>query len=186
MAGQRIGYRQGSALWTRVTSANSTFRFWVGPLATRHPPGTWQGHTFPAVRLSRDGDTVVVYSMDRLAQTWTTCAHSSRNVWSSPARTPRMANVMLSVIGAFAEFERALIKERQREGIARQRGVYRIRKKSRIRSVRRRWFGRYRRCRKVHSRRSTEAAGKGPSVRASGQELSGRTVCSKHKRPSYL
>ena len=29
-----------------------------------------------------------------------------------------MANLMLSVMGAFAEFERALIKERQREGIA--------------------------------------------------------------------
>jgi DNA invertase Pin-like site-specific DNA recombinase len=28
-----------------------------------------------------------------------------------------MANLMLSVMGAFAEFERALIRERQREGI---------------------------------------------------------------------
>lgn len=35
-------------------------------------------------------------------------------------------------MGAFAEFERALIRERQREGIAlaKQRGVYRGRKKS--------------------------------------------------------
>lgn len=39
---------------------------------------------------------------------------------------------MLSVMGAFAEFERALIKERQREGIAlaKKRGAYRGRKKS--------------------------------------------------------
>lgn len=39
---------------------------------------------------------------------------------------------MLSVMGAFAEFERALIRERQREGIAlaKQRGAYRGRKKS--------------------------------------------------------
>ena len=29
-----------------------------------------------------------------------------------------MANLMLSVMGAFAEFGRALIRERQREGIA--------------------------------------------------------------------
>jgi hypothetical protein len=29
-----------------------------------------------------------------------------------------MANLMLSVMGAFAEFERSLIRERQREGIA--------------------------------------------------------------------
>ena len=37
-----------------------------------------------------------------------------------------MANLMLSVMGAFAEFERSLIKERQREGIAlaKTRGVY--------------------------------------------------------------
>jgi len=39
---------------------------------------------------------------------------------------------MLSVMGAFAEFERALIHERQREGIAlaKQRGAYRGRKKA--------------------------------------------------------
>lgn len=41
-------------------------------------------------------------------------------------------NLLLSVMGAFAEFERALIRERQREGIAaaKQRGAYRGRKKS--------------------------------------------------------
>src|SRR5437763_6800480 len=43
-----------------------------------------------------------------------------------------MANLMLSVMGAFAEFERALIRERQREGIAlaKRRGAYRGRKRS--------------------------------------------------------
>jgi DNA invertase Pin-like site-specific DNA recombinase len=43
-----------------------------------------------------------------------------------------MANLMLSVMGAFAEFERALIRERQAEGIAKakQRGAYKGRKKS--------------------------------------------------------
>ena len=43
-----------------------------------------------------------------------------------------MANLMLSVMGAFAEFERVLIRERQREGItlAKQRGAYRGRKKA--------------------------------------------------------
>lgn len=39
-----------------------------------------------------------------------------------------MANLLLLVMGAFAEFERALIRERQREGIAlaKQRGAYRV------------------------------------------------------------
>jgi DNA invertase Pin-like site-specific DNA recombinase len=43
-----------------------------------------------------------------------------------------MAGLLLSVMGAFAEFERALIHERQREGIvlAKQRGAYKGRKKS--------------------------------------------------------
>jgi len=43
-----------------------------------------------------------------------------------------MSSLMLSVMGAFAEFERSLIKERQREGIAlaKKRGAYRGRKKA--------------------------------------------------------
>ena len=43
-----------------------------------------------------------------------------------------MAQLLLSVMGAFAEFERALIRERQREGIAlaKQRGVYQGRKQA--------------------------------------------------------
>jgi DNA invertase Pin-like site-specific DNA recombinase len=43
-----------------------------------------------------------------------------------------MASLMFSVLGAFAEFERALIHERQREGIAlaKKRGAYKGRKKS--------------------------------------------------------
>lgn len=43
-----------------------------------------------------------------------------------------MANLLLPVMGAFAEFERALIRERQREGIAlaKQRGAFRGRKKA--------------------------------------------------------
>jgi DNA invertase Pin-like site-specific DNA recombinase len=43
-----------------------------------------------------------------------------------------MANLMLSILGAVAQFERDLIKERQREGIAlaKQRGAYRGRKKA--------------------------------------------------------
>lgn len=41
-----------------------------------------------------------------------------------------MATLLLSVMGAFAEFERALIRERQREGIAlaKGRGAYRGRR----------------------------------------------------------
>ena len=43
-----------------------------------------------------------------------------------------MANLLLSVMGAFAQFERELIRERQREGIelAKKAGAYRGRKYS--------------------------------------------------------
>ena len=39
-----------------------------------------------------------------------------------------MSQLLLSVMGAFAEFERGLIKERQMEGIAlaKQRGAYKV------------------------------------------------------------
>ena len=91
----------------------------------------------------RDGDTVVVHSMDRLArnlddlrrivQTLTKRGVRIEFVKESLTFTGEdspMANLMLSVMGAFAEFERALIRERQREGIAlaKQRGAYRGRR----------------------------------------------------------
>ena len=91
------------------------------------------------ISFARTGDTVVVHSMDRLArnlddlrrivQTLTQRGvhiefvkeHLSFTGEDSP-----MANLMLSDQGAFAEFERALI----RIALAKQRGAYRGRKKS--------------------------------------------------------
>ena len=47
------------------------------------------------------------------------CASSSsRNKLAFTGEDSPLANLLLSVMGAFAEFERALIRERQREGIA--------------------------------------------------------------------
>ena len=93
----------------------------------------------------RAGDTVVVHSMDRLArnlddlrrlvQTLTQCGvcieFVKENLTFTDEDSP-LAQLMLSVMGAFAEFERALIRDRQYEGIAlaKQRGVYRGRKRS--------------------------------------------------------
>jgi DNA invertase Pin-like site-specific DNA recombinase len=93
----------------------------------------------------REGDTVVVHSMDRLArnlddlrrlvqkltQRGVRIEFVKENLAFAGEDSP-MANLMLSVMGAFAEFERALIRERQREGIAlaKQRGAYRGRKKA--------------------------------------------------------
>lgn len=93
----------------------------------------------------REGDTVVVHSMDRLARNLDDLRSIVQELVKRGIRIEfvkealtfigddsPMATLMLSVMGAFAEFERALIRERQREGIAlaKQRGVYRGRKKS--------------------------------------------------------
>ena len=93
----------------------------------------------------RQGDTVVVHSMDRLARNVVDLRRLvegltargirveflKENLTFTGGDTPA-AMLMLSVMGAVAEFERALIRERQREGIAlaRQKGVYRGRKQA--------------------------------------------------------
>lgn len=93
----------------------------------------------------REGDTVVVHSMDRLARNLDDLRKLVQSLTKKGVRIEfvkegltftgddsPMANLMLSVMGAFAEFERALLKERQKEGIAlaKQRGVYKGRKRS--------------------------------------------------------
>jgi DNA invertase Pin-like site-specific DNA recombinase len=93
----------------------------------------------------REGDTVVVHSMDRLARNLDDLRRLVQQLTKRGVRIEfvkecltftgedsPMANLLLSVMEAFAEFERALIRERQREGIAlaKQRGAYRGRKKA--------------------------------------------------------
>jgi DNA invertase Pin-like site-specific DNA recombinase len=93
----------------------------------------------------RDGDTVVIHSIDRLArnvddlrrivQSLTKRGVRVRLVKESLTFTGEdspIANLMLTVLGAVAQFERDLIRERQREGIAiaQQRGVYRGRRRA--------------------------------------------------------
>lgn len=92
-----------------------------------------------------EGDIVIVHSMDRLARNLgdlrrlvyelmgksVKIQFVKENLIFSGDDSP-MANLLLSVMGAFVEFERALIRERQLEGItlAKKRGAYRGRKRS--------------------------------------------------------
>lgn len=96
------------------------------------------------MRFIREGDIVIVHSLDRLARNLDDLrkiVHTltekgiqiqfiKENLTFTGEDSP-MANLLLSVMGAFAEFERELIRERQREGIAiaKQRGAYKGRKK---------------------------------------------------------
>lgn len=92
----------------------------------------------------RDGDTLVVHSMDRLARNLgdlratvtdltgrgVTVEFVKEHLEFKPAGNSNIDTLLLNVMGAFAEFERALSKERQREGIeqAKLRGAYKGRK----------------------------------------------------------
>jgi DNA invertase Pin-like site-specific DNA recombinase len=88
---------------------------------------------------------VIVHSMDRLARNLDDLRQIVQTLTGKGVRIEfvkehltftgedsPMAKLMLSVMGAIHEFDRALIKERQREGIAlaKKRGVFKGRKKS--------------------------------------------------------
>lgn len=94
----------------------------------------------------RDGDELVISSIDRLARSLAdlcalvdeltdkrvtvTFLHEYLSV-SKNSSDPR-ADLMLSILGSFAEFERAIIRERQAEGIAlaKKAGKYKGRKRA--------------------------------------------------------
>lgn len=92
---------------------------------------------------ARDGDTIIVHSMDRLARNLDDLRRLVTQFTAQQVKVEflkegltftgedsPMSKLLLSVMGAFAEFERALIKERQMEGIAlaKKRRAYKGRK----------------------------------------------------------
>lgn len=93
----------------------------------------------------RDGDTLVVHSMDRLARNLEDLRRLVRELTGQGVRVEfikenltfagddsPMNTLLLSMLGAVAEFERSMIRERQREGIAlaKAKGKYKGRKPS--------------------------------------------------------
>jgi DNA invertase Pin-like site-specific DNA recombinase len=145
MDGQRVGYVRVSSFdqnpdrQLEAVSAARTFTDKASGKDTRRP------ELDRLLAFVRDGDTVVVHSMDRLARNLDDLRRIVQDLTKRGVRIEfvkecltftgedsPMANLMLSVMGAFAEFERALLRERQREGIAlaKQRGAYRGRKPS--------------------------------------------------------
>ena len=145
MKGQRIGY-------TRVSSADQTLdRQLEGVALDRSFADKASGKDAHRPQLEamrrfiRDGDTLVIHSMDRLARNLDDLRRIVQELTKRGVRIEfvkenltftgedsPMATLMLSVMGSFAEFERALIRERQREGIAiaKLRGAYKGRKKA--------------------------------------------------------
>ena len=92
----------------------------------------------------RDGDELVVSSIDRLARSLTdlrgivdeltnkgvTVTFLHENLAFAKDTSDPRADLMLGILGSFAEFERAIIRERQAEGIvlAKKAGKYKGRK----------------------------------------------------------
>lgn len=91
----------------------------------------------------RDGDKIIVHSMDRLARNLDDLRRLVNELTARQVKIQfikegliftgedsPMSNLLLSVMGAFSEFERTLLRERQLEGIAvaKKKGLYKGRK----------------------------------------------------------
>ena len=83
------------------------------------------------LKFVRDGDTLHVHSMDRLARNLDdlrrlvkdltargVAVRFEKEALTFTGESSPMANLLLSMLGAVAEFERSIILERQREGIS--------------------------------------------------------------------
>lgn len=95
----------------------------------------------------RDGDVILVHSLDRIGRNLVhikalieditgkgvEVRFIKENLFFHPQETRNaMSELMLNILASFAQFEREMIKERQREGIAlaKVKGVYKGRKKA--------------------------------------------------------
>lgn len=101
-------------------------------------------HNRPAllamIDFAREGDEVIVYSIDRLARDLRDCqdivaklnekgvcvSFLSENLKFAASDDDPFSKLQLHLMSAFAEFERSIIRRRQKEGIAKAkaRGVY--------------------------------------------------------------
>ena len=145
MKGQRVGYvrvssvDQNSERQLEGVQLDKVFRDAASGKDTHRP------QLEALLAFVREGDIVLVHSLDRLARNLDDLRRLVQELTGKKVQLEfvkeglrfsgedsPVAQLMLSVMGAFAEFERAIIRERQREGIAlaKEKGVYRGRKKS--------------------------------------------------------
>ena len=143
--GQNIGYIRVSTLDQKSerqlegVKLNKTFTDQASGKDTHRP------QLQAALEHLREGDTLHCHSMDRLARNVDDLRRLVKDMTDRDIKVKfhkegltftgedsPMSNLLLSLLGAVAEFERSLIKERQREGIAiaKTKGVYKGRKKA--------------------------------------------------------
>lgn len=139
MEARRLGYKRVSSVDQHPdrqlvgTATNQIFTDYASAKDAHRP------ELQALLQTARAGDTIVAHSIDRLARN---LEDLRRIVNDCTARGIRvqflqeglifagddsaLAHLLLSIMGAFAEFERSLIRERQREGVAlaKERGAY--------------------------------------------------------------
>lgn len=145
MAGERIGYIRVSSLEQNTDrqldglELDNIFTDKVSGKSTDRPA------LQEMLRHLRKGDQLFVHSMDRLARNLIDLRQMVAELTAKGVRVQfmkegltftgddaPMSMLMLSIMGAVAEFERSIIRERQAEGIkiAKTKGVYKGRKAS--------------------------------------------------------
>jgi DNA invertase Pin-like site-specific DNA recombinase len=131
MSGKQVGYIRVSTLLQNTArqldgiALDRIFEDKVSGKDTHRP------QLEECLKFLREGDTLHVHSMDRLARNLDdlrrivkdltgrgVAVKFEKEVLTFSGESSPMANLMLSMLGAVAEFERSLILDRQREGIA--------------------------------------------------------------------
>ena len=145
MTGIRVGYRRVSTMEQNTAgrlegvAVNKVFEDKASGKDRNRP------QLQAAMEFCREGDTLVVHSIDRLARNLAdllalvkeltargvAVQFCKENLTFTGDDSP-MNNLLLAMLGATAQFERALILERQREGIAlaKSAGKYKGRKRA--------------------------------------------------------
>ena len=145
MLGQRIGYIRVSTVDQNTERQLDGIKLDKTFLDKASGKDTKRPQLELMMSFVRSGDTVIVHSMDRLARDQNDLHRIVQTLTGKGVRIEfvkehltftgddsPLSKLMLSVMGAVHEFERALIKERQLEGIvlAKKRGAFKGRKKS--------------------------------------------------------
>lgn len=145
MKGQKIGYIRVSSLLQNTDrqldglALDKVFTDKLSGKDTNRPQLAMM------MQFAREGDTVMVHSMDRLARNLDDLRKIVKDLTGRgvavqfvkenltfTGEKDHMAELLLNIMGAFAQFERSLIKERQLEGtaVAKAKGKYKGRKRT--------------------------------------------------------
>lgn len=140
--GQRIGYARVSSTDQNLARQLSALGELDRRFEEKQSGAKRSGRTALAelIRYAREGDTVVVSSMDRLARSvvdlnqivgelvaeGVVVEFINERVTFQPGAADPFAEFQLNIMASFAQLGRAIAKERQAEGIraAKERGVY--------------------------------------------------------------